>query len=363
MKCCYGWIRSEFMTSRMGSEDKQAKLTEWLKTKLPQADELSITPLERVRGGYASRIRFFDLNWREGGQEKIEKLVLRQGPRTPPPGYDLALQFHTLRCLEASDVPAPKTYWLEEDEEVLGSSFFIMGKVEGEILDPQVPGQKPWGLLYDASPAKRTDMWKQAVEVIGRIHNLDWEHLGFSLLGVPKNRIDAIDRQITWYEKMARWAGVEPAPFLEAAFNWFKNNRFEPESISLCWGDARPGNLMYRNGKLAAVLDWDMANIGAPETDLAWFLAIDWMASEECAGLRVPRWDGLPEREETIRYYESVTGRKLDNFFYYETFALLAMGIIFSLVLKDLSGIPPEYVAPQVAFRKVANMLDIEGSL
>jgi len=120
---------------------------------------------------------------------------------------------------------------------------------------------------------------------------------------------------------------------------------------------------MYRNDEVVAVLDWDMVHIGPPESDLAWFLALDWMAGEECAGLRVPEWEGLPDRNATIRCYESLTGRKLDNFPYHEAFAMLRMGIIFSQVAKVMPGIPSEYAAPKAALQKLANMIGIEGTI
>ena len=356
------------MIPRMDSEAKKVKLKEWLRTKLPLAKDLSITPLEKATGGFGSPIRFFDLRWKEDGQEKTEELVIQQEPRSPPPDYNLAMQFYTMKCLHGSDVPVPKVYWLEEDRNVLGTPFFIMAKVEGEILDPQVPGQEPRGLLYEASPERRTKLWEQAIEVIAEINTLNWANLGISFLYIPKLGVTVLERQIAIYERLAKWVEVVSPSFLGSAFDWFKENKFEPKYLSLCWGDARPGNLMYRNDEVVAVLDWDMVHIGPPESDLAWFLALDWMTSDECAGLRVPRWEGLPEREEAIRHYEAVTKRNLDNFFYHEAFAMLKMGIIFSQIVKyqivkGMPETPSAYAAPKAALRRLANMLDIEDRL
>ena len=179
---------------------------------------------------------------------------------------------------------------------------------------------------------------------------------------------NAVEKQIAIYERLAKWVEVVPPTFLEGAFNWFKENKFEPEYLSLCWGDARPGNLMYRNDEVVAVLDWDMVHIGPPESDLAWFLALDWMTGEECTGMRVPRWAGLPNREEAIKHYIAVAKRNLDNFFYHEAFAILKMGIIFSQIvkyqiLKGMPETPSAYDAPKAALRKLATMLDIKHTL
>lgn len=330
------------MVQRTDPEAKRVKLEAWLRTKLPAAEALSIGPLEKATSGYASEIHFFDLNWRDGDQEKTEKLVIREAPTELQihPDYDVGIQFNIIRCLEGSSVPMPRTYWLEEDEKVLGAPFFIMGRVDGEILNPIQPGEEPRGPLFEASPEQRSRMWRQAIEVIANINTVDWERLGLSFLGVPKNGTDALDRQISHYERMWKWGGVQPQSIFDTPFAWFKSNRFEPEHISLCWGDARLGNLMYRNDRVVAVLDWDMAHIGAPEADLAWLLSIEWMTKEA-----IGTWDGVPDREGIIKCYKSMTGRRLQNFHYHEAFAMLKLGILFLRVISTMPGIPPDFVA------------------
>ncbi len=345
------------MVQRTDPEAKRVRLEAWLRTKLPAAEALSIGPLEKATSGYASEIHFFDLHWREGGREKTEKLVIREAPTELQvhPDYDVGAQFNIMRCLEGSAVPMPRTYWLEEDETVLGAPFFAMEKVDGEILDPRQPGEEPRGPLCEASPGQRGTMWRQAIEVIANVNTVDWERRGLSFLGVPGNGTDALDRQIAHYERMWRWGRVEPQSLLDPAFAWFRKNRFEPEHVSLCWGDARLGNIMYRDERIVAVLDWDMAHLGAPEADIAWLLAIEWLSSEATGTL----WEGVPDREEIIRCYESATGRRLQNFDYHEAFALLRLSILFCRVISTMPGIPSDFKAsadlPPV--RRLAEML------
>jgi len=351
------------MVQRTDAEAKRDKLQTWLASKLPMANELSISPLVKAKSGYGSEIHFFDLHWREAGQEKTEKLVIREEPLVLRvfPVYDLGKEFNTMRCLQGSSVPVPKMHWFEEDNRVLGAPFFVMGEVEGEIIDPQQVGEESSGPLYEATPEGRVKIWHQAIEVIAKINTVDWERLGLSFFGVQKSGTDALDCQIAFYERMAEWAGVRPKPFLDSAFVWFKKNRFEPKYVSLCWGDARLGNIMYHNGRVVAALDWDMTHIGAAEDDLAWLLAVDWLNSE--SGLRGPRWEGIPEREEIIRLYESATGRKLDNFFYHEAFAMFKLGIIFWRVIKTMPGIPPDFAPHNPPLEKLGKMLGIDYSL
>ena len=49
-----------------------------------------------------------------------------------------------MRCLQGSAVPVPKIYWLELNNKVLGAPFFVMGRVEGEVIDPQQFSEEPY---------------------------------------------------------------------------------------------------------------------------------------------------------------------------------------------------------------------------
>jgi aminoglycoside phosphotransferase (APT) family kinase protein len=119
---------------------------------------------------------------------------------------------------------------------------------------------------------------------------------------------------------------------------------------------------MYRDGEIAAVIDWDMTHTGAAETDMAWFLAVEWLNGDEGLGGR-PFLEGMPDKKESIRIYESAVGRDLEDFFYHEAFAFFRLGIIFGRVVKSIPGIPPEYIPQNLPLLKLANMLGIEDKL
>jgi len=90
------------------------------------------------------------------------------------PVYDMGKEFHTMRCLKGSAVPVPKMYWLELDNKVLGAPFFVMGKVEGEIIDPQQIGEEPQGPLWKATPEGRGKIWRQGYRSNRNINTIDW---------------------------------------------------------------------------------------------------------------------------------------------------------------------------------------------
>lgn len=348
------------MVQRTDPHIKRAQLEAWFRSKLPAAESISVGPLEKAPGGLASEIHFLDLNWWESGQEYTEHLLIREESKVFRvfPEFHLDREFNAMRALEGSSVPVPRMFWLENDESVIGAPFYIMGKIDGEVLDPQQIGDEPAGPLWEATPSERCEMWRQVLETMARIHTIDCAQFGPLYPGAPQTGADVLDQQIDFYRNMAEWAKVEPRPLIEVAFKWFDDNRFEPRHVSLCWGDARPGNLMYRDGEIVGVLDWDMTHIGSAEIDLAWFLAVDWLTCDST--IAKGRWEGIPGREETIQMYEEALGRELENLFYHEAFAFLKLGIIFWRVIKNIPGIPPDYNPDNQPLVKMANMLGLE---
>lgn len=321
--------------------DMQAKVLDWLQKKMPQAQNLSISDMQRSGSGLSNETFLFGLSWQEAGQHRSEGMVLRSAPQSMPvfPTYDLGMQFHIMERLAATNVPVPKMYWLEEDEKILGSTFYIMSKIDG-VVPPDIPSYHTSGPYYDATPQQRAKMWWGALETMANLHKLDWKSLDFSFLGVPGSGTGPLDKQLDYYEMYLNWAKEDPeeqAPILEASLDWLKKNRYTPEHVTLCWGDARLGNTIYgRDFEVLGLFDWEMAFLGDPETDLAWFFLLDFQHSE---GGGIPRLEGTPSREETVQRYEELTGWKVKNLFYNDVWGAFRFGVILVKIANNFKKI------------------------
>ncbi|MDM8001042.1 MAG: phosphotransferase [Dehalococcoidia bacterium] len=315
----------------------QPRLLAWLQKKMPRARDLAVSNLERSGAGISNETFLFNLAWKERRAPKSEGMVLRCAPRSSPvyPDYDLSLQFRVMKALHAAGLPVAKVHWLEQDEKVLGTPFYVMGRVEG-VVPPEFPPYHSFGVFFEASPQKRARMWWSAIEAMSRVHQVDWRKLGLSFLGVPKGGTGPLDRQLDYFERYLNWAKDSPEekqPILEAALNWLRENRYVPARVTLCWGDARMPNTMFSlDGDVVALFDWEMAFLGDPQADLAFFLLLDWVDSE---GYGIPRLEGSPGTEETVRRYEELTGWKVDQLHYNEVFAVFRAGIVMMKVLKN----------------------------
>ena len=315
----------------------QSKLLDWLQNKMPEARDLAISNLERSGAGISNETFLFNLAWQDHGKPKSEAMVLRCAPRSSPvyPDYDLSIQFRVMKALHGARFPVARVRWLEQDEKVLGTAFYVMGRIEG-VVPPEFPPYHSFGVYFDATPQQRSRMWWSAIEAMSRVHQADWKSLGLSFLGVPKGSTGPLDRQLDYFERYLNWAKDTPderQPILEAALKWLRENRYSPARVTLCWGDARMPNTMFSpDGDVVALFDWEMAFLGDPQADLAFFLLLDWVDSE---GYGIPRLEGAPGREETVRRYQELTGWKVDQLHYNEVFAVFRAGIVMLKVLKN----------------------------
>lgn len=347
--------------------DLKTSLLAWLKTKMPDADSLVISDLETPGMGLSSETYLFDMSWEESGRQKTQGIVLRAAPQGEKvfPKYELGHQFRIMEALKDTGIPVAKMVLLEEDPSVIGAPFFLMEKLEGDV--PQdFPSYHGSGMYFEATPELRTKMWWETVDALAKIHKLDWQALGLSFLGVPGEGTDPVDRQLTyWDDYLNNWLKDEKFdsfPTMESALEWLKENRYAPERLTLCWGDARIGNTLYSrpDRDVVAVMDWEMAFIGDPECDLAWMFTLD---KQHSKGYGLPKLPGTPKDEEIIRRYEDLTGWKVKNLFYNEVMATLRYGMTTIAVMKKFikQGIPIEedMILNNFATQHLAELLDL----
>ncbi|MCL9761291.1 phosphotransferase [Frankia sp. AiPa1] len=153
----------------------------------------------------------------------------------------------------------------------------------------------------------------------------------------------------------------DTAATLRAAFAWLRAHPpAERHPARLLWGDARIGNLIFQDERVAAVLDWEMAALGQPESDLAWYLHLDRHLSE---GVGVTRLSGLPDREATVERYAQLLGRPLEDLDRYLLFASVRHTLLAARVtrlVREHGLLPPDQVPPMDLFAAdlLARVLD-----
>ena len=345
-----------------------SRLLSWLGERMPKAGNIAIRDFQKPGMGLSNETYLFNLTWEEAGAHKSQAMVLRCAPQDHKvfPDYHLGRQFLIMKALRNTDVPVPEMYWFEEDKTVIGSPFYLMERLYGRVLQ-DYPSYHGSGIYFEATPEQRAKIWWGSLETLVKINMLDWKSLGLDFLGEPEGGSDPIDRQLAYWERYLAWikdSEAERHPVLEKAMEWLAGNTYEPERVCLCWGDARIGNTLYRPADLEvmAAFDWEMAFLGDPEADLAWFIFIDRYLAEEY-GLQ--RLEGSPEPDETVKRYEAITGWKVRNYFYNQVFAAARFGMVLISVLKKMrrQGIPIEedMLLNNTCTRTLAGLLRLEA--
>ena len=224
--------------------------------------------------------------------------VIRRDPDASLLETDRDIEFRVMEAVGSQGVPVPRMYWLEPDTAWLERPFFVMERVDG----CEVSAQK---LLYEPRFVAVNDRIAHSfVDVLARIHALDWRPLGLECLSPPGDVAACGTTEIERWEAVVDRDALEPQPVLRAAFRWLRRNLPPPaQKIVLVHADYRTGNFLFdESGEIKAFLDWEMAHLGDPLEDIAWACIRPWRwAGDERIG-------GLMSREEFYRMYEEASG-------------------------------------------------------
>jgi aminoglycoside phosphotransferase (APT) family kinase protein len=335
----------------------------WLRATLP-GEEPEVSPLVPPGAtGFSNDTLFFDLARRRGSAKPTEPLVLRIQPTENQvfPDYDLAKQIRCMRLLEKTDVPVPRVLWHEPDASLLGAPFYVMERVAGRI-PPDNPPYHLQGWLAEAPEAEREAVWWSGLDTLADVHRLDWRAAGFGFLDETGGARTPLSLHLAQYRRYLAWAARgRPQPTCESALAWLEANAPADEPTVLSWGDARIGNMIFREGRCVAVLDWEMVTVGSPEADLAWFLFLDRHHSE---GVNAPRLPGFPSREATLERYAGRTGHAARHLHYYEVFAAFRFSVIMIRLAQQFQALgllPPDSTleTDNIPSRLLAKLLEL----
>jgi aminoglycoside phosphotransferase (APT) family kinase protein len=246
--------------------------------------------------------------------------------------YDIALQHRCMDLVRAhTDVPAPEVRWLEQDPQWLGTPFLVMVRIDGDA-PPDVPPYVFGGWVADATPEQRSQLQRRSVELLAKLHCITPANADLSFLARPQHGSSALDQQLgheRWYYEWAR-DGVS-YPLIERTFTWLDEHRTdktETETV-LNWGDARIGNVLYRDFEPVAVLDWEMATVGPREVDLAWMYFLHAFFEDLAERFGVPSaTPGFMQRDDLVATYRELTGHTVRDLEWYEVFAALRFAIV-----------------------------------
>jgi aminoglycoside phosphotransferase (APT) family kinase protein len=329
---------SEVKRSSRDPEQVRAGLQDWLATKLPEGAQPSVGELAGTSAtGMSSETLLFDASWTDGGAPRTEHLVARLAPSASDvpvfPSYDLDRQFRAIRLAgELSDVPVPQTWWCETDPAVLGTPFFVMGRIDGEPPPDVMPYNFGDSWLFNASVEQQDVLRDSTVDVLVALHAIERPTEHFAFLEFDEPGDTALRRHVAhtraWYD----WATKDGlrSPLIERALSWLDANVPAREGGTvLAWGDSRIGNVLYSDFRPVAVLDWEMAALGPRELDVAWLIYAHEVFEHLAKGFDAPGMPDFLREADVVAVYEERSGHTLNDLHFYRAYAAVQYAIVF----------------------------------
>ncbi|MBS2534794.1 phosphotransferase family protein [Catenulispora sp. NF23] len=332
-------------TSTRDPEDLRAALEPWL-VRRTGATDVEISDVRTPQtNGMSSETLLFDARWtappgESGGEEQFRQCVARLAPASDAmpifPEYRMRDQFTVMALVgERTAVPVPRTLWYESDPEVLGAEFFVMERVEGLVPPDILPYTFGDNWLAQATDGQRRRLQDSTVATLARIHAIPATAEEVAFLGdLTADGDTALRAHVDGWRDYYSWAhGEQPIPILEKTFAWL--DAHWPTTVDtpvLSWGDARIGNIMYRDFAPAAVLDWEMAGIAPREVDLGWLTFLHRFFQDIAEFFGLPGLPGFLDPGDVASEYAARTGYRVRDPRFYEVYAALRHGIVMGRV-------------------------------
>ncbi|CAN1556615.1 COG3173 Predicted aminoglycoside phosphotransferase [Mycobacteriaceae bacterium] len=318
-----------------------AVLPDWLSSVMASGVRPQVSVESGVdSNGMSSETIILTGRWEQDGKHVEEKWVARVAPTAQDVpvfiDYRMDHQFDVIRLVgELTDVPVPRVRWIEPTGDLLGSPFFLMDLVEGIVPPDVMPYTFGGNWFSDAPPAKQRELQDATVEVLAKLHAIPDASGTFGFLADSDPPGDTpLRRRLNWLTAWYEFAvpDIGRSELVETALGWLEDNF--PADVAagepvLSWGDARIGNVLYRDYRPVAVLDWEMATLGPRELDVSWIIFAH-MVFQELGGLAgLP---GLPDvmREEDVRAtYRTLTGVELGDLRWFYVYSAVIWCCVF----------------------------------
>jgi aminoglycoside phosphotransferase (APT) family kinase protein len=314
---------------KLSAEQVTAGLQQWLPQQLGGAD-VKVTDVLAPKGtGFSNQTFLFAAAGKE--------FVLQAAPvgKGLFARYDFANMARVQQQLGAvSKVPVAGIVGVETDTRILGVPFYVMRRIAGRAPTDKPPYHRgSW--FTDLPAAEHESIWWSGVEAMAKLHALDIERDGFAFLestpwGMAQGADPATTRIRQWRDFMP-WADAEPCAPIEEALRELERTAPQCTRIAVHWGDAKLSNCMVHDGRVQALLDWELCGLSAPEEDIAHWLMLDWSLWAVTGNQRLA---SLPSPARTIARYEELTGRDAENVLWWFRFGMVRLAIIYHRIMS-----------------------------
>ncbi len=289
-------------------------LTRWLDAERPglRAGELSGDVIAGGKSNLTYRITDGTSAW-----------ALRRPPlaHVLPTAHDMAREYTVMSALGATDVPVPHTLALCTDPDVLGANFYLMSFVEGVVLD------RP-DAIEKLTPDLARSTCDQLMDTLVALHSVDPASVGLGEFGRPEG---FLARQVKRWSQQWQANETEARPMLPDLLDKLSGTIPEQSRSGIVHGDYRLTNVMYTPdlSGIAAVVDWEMATLGDPLTDVGLLVVYQTLSADDDGVMpRMSPADGFPTADELVVRYGANSDRDLSDLDWYVALGYFKLAVI-----------------------------------
>lgn len=241
---------------------------------------VEVTRLEPLAGGFGKQTYF--VSYRQQADAEPSELVIRKTDPAPIMTHgacDLESEYALLKTLSQVDYPAPKPRDFAKAFNNVDASFYTMERIAGST---------PGTFLGGLSGKVDEELFMQLAERLGQLHALPLEMFSDYIERYEDPRIlsasveDCYRYNLEGWDKYMAREDHLPSPYMRWLLHWLRHNiPQDTRRPILVHGDFNIHNILFDQGQLTAVLDWECSGFGAPEQDLAYIKPhisqhIDW---------------------------------------------------------------------------------------
>lgn len=304
---------------RAGEEIDKVRLNEYLQEELPGFT--AISTIQQFGGGYSNLTYLINT--------KDTAYVLRRPPfgaKEIRGGHNMEREFSIIsRLADAGFDKVPRPFLYCGDEEVIGSNFYVMSRVEGLIL--RTDDTEEIKRRFDKD--QMNGLSKSLCRHLAGLHLIDIGSTGLVSIGKPEGYIK---RQLEgWYNRYQA-SQTDDITAIDALAEWLLQHLPEEMKPSLIHNDYKFDNVVFDTETLEmkAILDWEMTTVGDPRMDIGTALSY-W--SENTDGdfeksFNITWLPGNLSREEFVGYYQEENNIDLSNILYFYVFGLFKNAVV-----------------------------------
>lgn len=355
--------QTEFMSEKhvqSGNEGIIEPLTAFFSRQMPTASNVQITNVDipPADSGFSAENFFVDLKWSEGRVPSNARYVVRrQAKMAMFPGRSFSQERRIQDLLSTkTDLPVPRIVAYEDDPSVLDGRFYVMECIRG-VTPPSISPHE-MGLLTELSELARRKLWLSGLTQMGRLHRLDPLKLGLEFVSQSAHGGTELSALLNYWEQhYLNSCDGKPLRLMIDVMAWLRSNEPLEQELSLLWGDSRNGNMLFdEDQNCVGIVDWELASLGDPLQDLAYWTYSDDHFIHIAGNGALPGW---PMLDETIEAYQAASGKVVDakRFRYYRL--VVGYWIVCTLsqiiaIKKQVGQMPAELEVTEDAFTPVS---------